>query len=263
MKQEYESNGMNKNTDKLLFTDKYYDENDEKTIKNSLNLSILERYTRFREKSIFTKLLMVYYKAKYSVDFSKITYNEEKREYEYIDPIDGEVYTFNKLSNILNDPKTKNELQSKNRHHKCHEKSMELMISNVVPKGYIVTGYLKRGYGKFLHSVIEIEKTNGELYIIDYTKNLFMKKDQYFKLTNFEEIERISEEEYLDDLLLLDLCPDLITGKEYLTFRSEIIRDLQKNMFLFEGNEELKETIETLKRRKKELMKELEEDEER
>ena len=132
------------------------------------------------------------------------------------------------------------------------------MIS-ALPKGAILTGCIKKSYGKFLHSVVEIEK-QGKPYIIDYTKNLIMPKEQYFKLTNFEEIERISDEEFFSDLvatLQLDL-----SQKEYLTFRSEIMNDLKKNMFLFTENEEIVQGVEHLKQKRKELKQQFEKNEE-
>ena len=134
------------------------------------------------------------------------------------------------------------------------------MISSVVPKGTIVTGYVKKSYGKFLHSVIELEEEKGT-YIIDYTKNLFMGKGQYYKLTNFEEIERISEQQFIEDLLQIEQFP--ISVKAYLTFRSEIIRDLEKNKFLFTENKELIKEIESIKQERKELLEDREKDEER
>lgn len=200
MEQNYETNGIHKNTDKLLFDDKHYEETDRDIIKNSYSLEILEKYTKLREKRIFKKLLEIYYKKRYSIDFSKITYNRETCQYEYRDEFDGEIYTFNKLSNLLDEQEIKDELESNRRYKKCHEKSMELSLE--LPKSFILTGYVKRGYGKFLHSVVEIEKQK-EPYIIDYTKNLVMPKEQYFKLTNFEQIERISDEEFLEDMIAI------------------------------------------------------------
>ena len=60
------------------------------------------------------------------------------------------------------------------------------------------TSYFGKGAREEL--AVEIEK-RGKPYIIDYTKNLIMPKEQYFKLTNFEEIERISDEELFSDLV--------------------------------------------------------------
>ena len=196
--QKYEKSGINKNTDKVLFEDEYYDKIDEKVLENSYSIEVIEIYTKLREKRIFTKLLKFYYKKKYTVDFSKIIYNKETGEYEYKDEFDGEIYTFNKLSNLLDEQEIKDELESDKGYKKCHSKSIELI--SVLPKGVILTGYVKKSYGKFLHSVVEIEKQKKS-YIIDYTKNLIMPKEQYFKLTNFEEIERISDEEFFSDLI--------------------------------------------------------------
>lgn len=254
---KYERNGINKNTDKLLFDDNYHNETNEEILKNHYNLKVLEIYTRLREKRIFTKLLKIYYKKRYSIDFSKIVYNEEKKEYEYKDEFEGNTYTFNKLSNLLENKEIKNELESNKRDHKCHIKAVEL-ISSLIPKGFIVTGYIKKSYGKFLHSVIEIERKNGA-YIIDYTKNLVIAKEQYYKLTNFQEIERISEEQFFEDLLIIGQLTGL-SLKEYLTFRSEMMRDLEKNKFLFIENKQAQHSIEILKKERQKLKEQLKKD---
>ena len=77
----------------------------------------------------------------------------------------------------------------------------------------------------------------------------------------FEEIERISEQQFIEDLLQIEQFP--ISLKEYLTFRSEIIRDLEKNKFLFTENKELIKEIESIKQERKELLEDREKDEER
>ena len=60
--QKYEKSGINKNTDKVLFEDEYYDKIDEKVLENSYSIEVIEIYTKLREKRIFTKLLKFYYK---------------------------------------------------------------------------------------------------------------------------------------------------------------------------------------------------------
>ena len=167
--------------------------------------------------------------------------SKENQNYEY--EFQGEVYTFDKLSKKINDKNIKKELESEKRYRKCHLKSAEIATS--LPKSCILTGYVKRYDGKFLHSIVEIEKEDGK-YIIDYTKNIIMPKEQYVKLTEFEELESISDLEYLEYIQRLENIPDL-NGKVLLTFGREIFKELEKNSFLIKNDEELEKIIDNIK----------------
>ena len=97
---KYTKSGINKNTDELLFSD--YDnipEEERTSIENNYIMAVIQSYTRFREKGIFSKLLKLTFEKKHKIDFSKIKYNDKTEEYEY--ELNGEVYTFDKLSNEL------------------------------------------------------------------------------------------------------------------------------------------------------------------
>lgn len=245
IKSKYTEDGINKNTYKLLFSD--YDnipEKEQPAIENSYIITIIQLYTRFREKDIFSKLLKLAFEKKYKIDFSKIKYNEKTKEYEY--EFNGEVYTFDKLSNELENKNVKKELESERRYGQCHEKSIE--ISMALPEAYIVTGYIKENKGKFLHSIVEIEKKN-EKYVIDYTKNIIMPKEQYVKLTSFEELERISDMEYLQHVQKIANIPD-INLKTYTTFGKEIVKELEKNTFMLDKDEELEKRLDEIRKQK-------------
>ena len=116
------------------------------------------------------------------------------------------------------------------------------------PEAYILTGYVKRFDGKFLHSIVEIEKKNRK-YVIDYTKNIIMPKEQYVKLTSFEELERISDMEYLQHVQKLANIPD-IDLKVYTTFGKEIVKELEKNAFMLKKDEELEKRLDEIRKRK-------------
>jgi hypothetical protein len=242
---KYNESGINKNTWNLLFSD--YDDipDDEKSdIKNSYIITMIQTYTKFREKSIFSKALKLYFEKKYKVDFSKIKFNEETKSYEY--EVEGEIYTFDKLSNKIDNKKIKKELESEKRYKQCHSKSLDLLLA--YPEAYIVTGYVKRFDGKYLHSIVEIEKEKGT-YIVDYTKNIIMPKEQYEKLTSFEELERISDMEYLQHIQKISNIPG-IGLKEYTTFGKELVKDLEKNNFMIENNEELEKWLDEIRKQK-------------
>ena len=246
---KYTESGINKNTYELLFRD--YDnipEKEKPAIENSYIITIIQLYTRFREKGISSKLLKLAFEKKYKIDFTKIKYNEKIKEYEY--EFNGKVYTFDKLSNKLKDKNIKKELESTKRYKQCHEKSIE--ISLALPGAYIVTGYIKENKGKYLHSIVEIEKKN-EKYIIDYTKNIIMPKEQYVKLTSFEELERISDMEYLQyDQKIRNLSIDL---KTYTTFGKDIAKELEKNAFMLKKDEELEKRLDEIRKQKLEDIK--------
>lgn len=249
---KYKESGINKNTYELLFSDYTNIPEDEKApIENSYILTMIQAYTKFREKSIFSKILKLYFEKKHKVDFSKIKFNEETKSYEY--EFQGEVYTFDKLSDTMEDKKIKKELESDNRYQKCHLRSIELSL--VLPKSYIVTGHIKEFEGKYLHSIVEIEKEKGT-YIVDYTKNIIMPKEQYVKLTSFEELERISDMEYLQHLQKILNIPE-IDLKIYATFGKEIVKELEKNSFMIKNDEDLEKRLDEIRKRKLEDRKKI------
>lgn len=256
-KSKYNESGINKNTYELLFSD--YDnipEDEKPPIENSYIITMIQTYTKFREKSIFCKLLKLFFEKKYKVDYSKIKFNEETKNYEY--EFQGEVYTFDKLSDNIDNKKIKKELESEKRYRQCHSKSLELSL--VLPEAYIVTGYIKGFNGKYLHSTVEIEKEK-ETYIIDYTKNVIMPKEQYIKLTSFEELERISDMEYLQHIQKVVNIPE-IDLKVYTTFGKEMVKELEKNSFLIKKDEDLEKRLDEIRKRKLEDRKNIQKEKE-
>lgn len=252
---KYDDSGINKNTYDILFSDHENIPEEERTsIENNYIMAVIQLYTSFREKGISSKLLKLAFEKKYKIDFSKIKYNEKIKEYEY--EFNGKVYTFDKYSNKLKDKNIKKELESKKRYKQCHEKSIE--ISLALPGAYIVTGYIKENKGKYLHSIVEIEKKN-EKYIIDYTKNIIMPKEQYVKLTSFEELERISDMEYLqyDPKIRNFQNVSSIDLKTYTTFGKDIAKELQKNTFMFEEDDDAEKELDEIRKFKLELSKKI------
>lgn len=237
---KYYKNGINKNTYDMLFPDFYDTENEKIDKKSGLIIQLIEVYTLIQQKEIFADLVKNTFKEKYDIDFSNIKYNEETKQHEY--KVDGKIYTFNELSDITDIEKFKKELKTDKRHHKCHTRTLELSFG--VPESNIVTGYEVIADIKVLHSILEY-KVKNKLYIIDYTKNIIMPKEQYMELTKFKEIERISDLEYIEDLGRIYNFPHL-TDKVYVTFQKELIREL-KSKALFEDDEISKKEIQELK----------------
>ncbi len=238
---KYYKNGINKNTYDMLFPD-FYNIKKEKIAdeKTSLIIELIDVYTLTEQKELFIDLVKKTFDEQYGINYSNIKYNKETKQYEY--EIKGKIYTFNELSDITDIEKFKKELKTDKRHHKCHTRTLELSFG--VPESNIVTGYEVIADIKALHSILEY-KVKNKLYIIDYTKNIIMPKEQYMELTKFKEIERISDLEYIEDLGRIYNFPHL-TDKVYVTFQKELIREL-KSKALFEDDEISKKEIQELK----------------
>ena len=238
---KYYKNGINKNTYDMLFPDFYNIKKEEiADEETSLIIELIDIYTLTEQKELFIDLVKKTFDEQYGINYSNIKYNKETKQYEY--EIKGKIYTFNELSDITDIEKFKKELKTDKRHHKCHTRTLELSFG--VPESNIVTGYEVIADIKALHSILEY-KVKNKLYIIDYTKNIIMPKEQYMELTKFKEIERISDLEYIEDLGKIYNFSHL-TDKVYVTFQKELIREL-KSKALFEDDEISKKEIQELK----------------
>jgi hypothetical protein len=114
----------------------------------------------------------------------------------------------------------------------CHTDSIK-MCRQYQQDSYVVTGYI---YGlsdkaKYLHSWVEFE-AGGKEFVADYTMNALINKEGYYMLKHAKERSRVSNKQIKDDWKILgQLAKRGITFKEneYLVFRDEIMRDLEKN----------------------------------
>ena len=113
------------------------------------------------------------------------------------------------------------------RYHKCHLRCFELL--EIIENSKLVSGIMDVFNEVIYHSVLEITDKKGNIYYVDYVKNLIMKKEDYIFLTNFKELQSISYDEFENDLEILSKIFDKIEMKWYFAFRNEIMRDLYKN----------------------------------
>lgn len=211
----YTKEGINVNTFNILFKNMFDSEDDyERYI-----VAILIEYFTLKEserKKFIKKDLDVDFK-KDDDDFFYLKYKEK-------------IYTFDLLSNKLKfkDKSTnpiKKELLTVNRFHKCFKMALFLIYLN---SSKILTGIEDIGGKCVQHSVIEIENEDNKKYILDYTKNLYMEKDDYIDLYNFKVLQIINNEEYYNDQKILTKYVPFDV-RIYLFFREEIKKDLNKN----------------------------------
>lgn len=227
------SDGINNNTYKLLFGDyKNLPQDESGTYDNMIAWATISKFTRLQEKKIFTKLLNVVFKNISDIDLNNIKYNEETKQYEYKNK--DLTITFDKLSSHFGNADLKKELTSNERYRKCHSRA--ITISPSIKGSRIVTGYITIGNNKFLHSVIELEH-KGEVFVLDWTRNMQISKKQYVELTNFVELASFEGSKVIDDAEIISGNLD-IGVKTYVVFWDELIRDMKKNPQIFQPTEE-------------------------
>lgn len=231
------SDGINTNTYNLLFSD--YDnipEEDYNDQKYYVACATIDYFTKLKDKTIFTKLLKLFYRDTI-LDLDNITFNYETKEYEY--KSDSIIISFDKISNRLEDKNMIKELTSTKRIGKCH--IMSMVMAPKIENSKIVTGYITFGNQKCLHSVIEYEY-DDEIIILDWTMNLKISKEQYTKLTKFVEISSFLGANFIEDCKLIYNKLD-INSKFYVVFRDELINDIQKNISIFSSNNCTESTV--------------------
>lgn len=236
---KYDKDGIDFNTKNILFSDNniYL----EKEWQNQEKLKILcaiDIYTQIVHKNIVKRLLRKTLARRLGVDLSNIRYDKETKKHEFV-LSNSEKITFDVLSEHLEEPSKDiiKELESKKRHGKCHNRSVD--SGNSLKDSIIQTGTIIVGNRKVLHSVVEIKNRTGNDIIIDWTRNLVIDKEKYIKLFNFNILSSIKSEDVQRDSEYIKYLP-CFGLKAYLTFRDELITNIDKNKFLFEQSESCK-----------------------
>ena len=160
---------MNKNTYNKLFNADIKINNQSKD--NDLMISMLEFFTLDKEYRI--DYLEGLDERLYNIEE---IYDKEKNKYNFCN------INFSRISSFIIEDKRGNELYkelvSTNRYGKCHRGSLQLLFFN---DSSILTGYITFRNKMILHSVVQVGN-----YIMDYTKNLVINKNDYIKLINFK-----------------------------------------------------------------------------
>lgn len=211
-------NGINENTYDLLFDDEYLDV-DAIDFESSAKLATMEIFTKLKNRGLKYKLLKMYYKNTI-LDINKITLNSSENCYQYSDK-DINI-NFNKISDFLYAPSLITELLSTKRYQKCYARSLNL--ANLIGDCNILTGYASFNNLKYLHAVVERE-IDGINYVYDWTKNLFIKEEDYIKLTHFDVISSCN----INDIDKNDPLLNITSLLPYFVFKNELESDLQRN----------------------------------
>lgn len=131
-------------------------------------------------------------------------------------------------------PEYKDDLQllTTGRKGFCHRDSIK-MSTMYEEENFVVTGFV---YGiadkaKYFHSWVEM--TIGEKdYVLDYTMNAIMNKEAYYMIKHAEEVSRVSNKQIREDWKVMEKLTKkgiYFMDNQYLVFRDEIMKDLEKN----------------------------------
>ena len=137
-------------------------------------------------------------------------YKEEKMDTYHFDTISSYIFENNEI---------KNELETTKRYRKCHTRSIDLALA--IGDAKVVTGIAKLNGVEFLHSIVEIMLDNKTLYL-DWTRNIMMPQDEYKRLFRYREISKVDAKNIISDM------------EEYLLFRDELMKDVEKNKSVFQ-----------------------------
>jgi len=229
LQKKYDRHGINKNTYEIIFNEK--EEGKKECSKEIFTIEMSSR----KEKEIIMKpfiilkrIIEMYF---YEINYFHIHKNLFSKGYTY--KCKSGNFKFYYLEKYLNkilkyeDKYVKKELLFNIKNNLiskiCYETS--IIIASNIENSYLVTGLIEFEDGKtHLHSYVEYKE-----YIIDYTKNLIMKKDKYYELLKIKELNRIKQENISYIFNLLSENKILNTTRYIATFGEEIKKDLEKN----------------------------------
>lgn len=226
---KYTNHGVNKETYKLLFDEKeeYKKEcsNEIYTIEMS---SCYDRKIYYQLLNLIKMLIDMYYRG---VNYFNIHKNIFEKGYTFKN--DNIKFKFDYLEKYLKrilkneDSYVRKELICYLKHNlrygSCFYTSM--IISENIDNSYFVTGLIPFKDGTtHLHSFVEYGN-----YVIDYTKNLIVSKEIYYKLLRVKELQRIPSESISEIYNTLLENRILNTARYIATFGNDIINDLNKN----------------------------------
>lgn len=165
-----------------------------------------------------------------------ITYDKKKNQYR-LKERNFEFFTFDILSDMIDDQTIKEKLLSNSRYGSCHKNAV--IIARALKEedkktAYVVAGKIKiNEIDYFRHSWVEIDEKN---IVIDFNHNIVMNREEYYKLFEAEKISRtlISEMEDMIQTIVFDAKFDTMQQIYVNYFGEEVMRDLKKNEKVFQ-----------------------------
>lgn len=147
-------------------------------------------------------------------------------------------YIFYILSDYIN-KRYESDCKSLRRCHRCVEMGLEMLwyLSNSRDNNTLslVMGKIPlKGNDSTSHFWVEFKAKEGEkYYALDYTGNIIMESEEYIRLIKAKDVKRIPFKTLAELFSMLADSPILPDTFDVLYFAEDILRDLDRNKFLF------------------------------
>lgn len=114
-----------------------------------------------------------------------------------------------------------------------------IIIACYIENSIFVMGNMPVNNGEsVLHRFVEVEH-NGELYVIDVVKNIIMRKDDYYKVSQFQELTRIESKDLrviYNFIMENGICDHT---RIFSMFGNELLKELEEKKLLRTRNEQI------------------------
>lgn len=150
--------------------------------------------------------------------------NIKKDNNSYILKHNKKEYPFSILSDYEIQEFDKKILKTEKRYKQRLSRTLKLACSMDLVNPRVAIGH--SSFNR-LHTII-IFQDNGTDKIIDYDKNLIMKKDDYYELFDYKEINIIDKADLYNIYYITDTLADYSHIYEYLIFTKELFKELSK-----------------------------------
>lgn len=181
------------------------------------------------------KLMLQKLKSLYSYYIKDINI---KDNYIQIVTTEGNIEVFNLSTKLKRSKEDFPDIVTERRHSECLT-SVDI-VQRLGIKNDLVTGYIygRSDVAKYLHCWVETF-LKGKEVVIDYTLNAIVNKEGYYQMRHVQPINRISSDKIKDDAKILSKFNGMkmYDMKEYVVFRDEMMRDLEKNKSVIEDEE--------------------------
>lgn len=181
----------------------------------------------------FTTMSKYSRKVSNRLPFAKLITGITTKKDEYIFKYNNKEYPFTLLSekNIQEiDKKNLTDTNKRNEPQILRVLKLACSMDLINPKVIIGNSQFR-----ILDNLISFEE-NGTEKIIDYSKNIIMKKDDYFELFDFEELNIITKPELYNIFIILSELGNYKLLYYFLLFTKEMFNDLSKNILFEEIN---------------------------
>ena len=160
---------------------------------------------------------------------------DEKNHYHYKD------YTFRMISDFVKNEELREQLLSEKRFGQCFDMSIRTLfdLSFKYPPENLRIVMAEVGVNSkegFFHAWAEYKSTkSGKWYAVDYTGNIIEESDEYIRLRRAKVVNIIPYDKFDSLYEYLEIWAPFLSKFTVIYFGEEMLRDLEKNKFLFKG----------------------------